>query len=137
MVEAFPWDEVPRYLLRDRDSIYGTHFQQRIEHMGIEEVKIISRSPWQNPYVERVIGSIRRECLNDVMVLNAVHLRRVLQSSVDYYHVWRVHRSLDMNAPHPRRVQAPEQGQVRKLPEVGGLHHHYERIAASLEMCEA
>ena len=130
MVEAFAWDEVPRYLLRDRNSIYATHFQQRIEHMGIEEVKITARSPWQNPYVERVIGSIRRECLNDVIVLNAVHLRRVLQSYVDYYHVWRVHRSLDMDVPHHRRVQAPEQGQVRKLPEVGGLRHHYERIAA-------
>ena len=98
--------------------------------MGIEEVKITPRSPWQNPYVERVIGSIRRECLNDMIVLNAVHLRGVLQSYVDYYHVWRVHRSLDMDAPHHRRVQAPEQGQVRKLPEVGGLHHHYEQIAA-------
>ena len=70
MVEAFPWDEGPRYVLRDRDSIYGTYFQQRIEHMGIEEVKITPRSPWQNPYAERVIGSIRRECLNEVIVLN-------------------------------------------------------------------
>jgi len=117
-------------VLRDRDSIYGTYFQQRIEHMGMEEVKITPRSPWQNPYAERVIGSIRRECLNEVIVLNEAHLRRVLRSYVDYYHDWRVHRSLDMDAPNYRLVQAPEQGQVSKLPEVGGLHHHYERIAA-------
>jgi transposase InsO family protein len=130
MVEAFPWDEAPRYLLRDRDAIYGMPFQQRVDNMGIEEVRIAPRSPWQNPYCERVIGSIRRECLDDVIVLNERHLRRVLQSYVDYYHTWRVHRSFDMDAPNHRRVQVPEQGQVSKLPEVGGLHHHYERQAA-------
>ncbi len=81
-------------------------------------------------YVERLIGSIRRECLNDVIVLNEKHLRRVLHSYVDYYHNWRVHRSLEMDAPEPRVVQPAELGPVRKLPEVGGLHHHYERIAA-------
>jgi putative transposase len=130
IVEAFPWDTAPRYLLRDRDSIYGTHFQQRIGNMGIEEVKIAPRSPWQSPYVERLIGSIRRECLNDVIVFNERHLRHVLHSYCDYYHTWRVHRSLDMDAPHPRPVQPPELGPTRKVPEVGGLHHHYERLAA-------
>jgi putative transposase len=130
IVEAFPWDEVPRYLLRDRDAIYGAQFQQRAGNMGIEEVKIAPRSPWQSPYVERRIGSIRRECLNEVIVLNENHLRRVLRSSMDYYHTWRVHRSLDMDAPSPRPVQRSEVGPVRKVPEVGGLHHHYERIAA-------
>jgi putative transposase len=130
IVEAFPWDEAPRYLLRDRDSIYGAQFQQRVGNMGIEEVQIAPRSPGQSPYVERLIGSIRRECLEDVIVLNEWHLRRMLQSYVDYYHTWRVHRSLDMDAPEPRPVQCPEVGPVRKLPEVGGLHHHYERIAA-------
>ena len=129
IVEAFPWDSAPRYLLRDRDAIYGAQFQHRVGNMGIEEVKIAPRSPWQNPYVERLIGSIRRECLNEVIVLNEAHLRRILQSYADYYHVWRVHRALDMDAPNHRRVQAPAQGQVRKLPEVGGLHHHYERQA--------
>ena len=98
--------------------------------MGIEEVKIAPRSPWQNPYVERLIGSVRRDVLNDVIVLNERHLRRVLHSYVSYYHTWRVHRSLNMDAPEPRAVQPPEPASVRKVPEVGGLHHHYERIAA-------
>jgi transposase InsO family protein len=130
MVEAFPWKTAPRYVLRDRDAIYGTAFQQRVKNMGIDDVKIAPRSPWQNPYVERVIGSIRRECLDHVIVLTEQHLRRALQSYVDYYHTWRVHRALDMDAPHYRPVQAPELGDVRKRPEVGGLPHHYERMAA-------
>lgn len=130
IVDAFPWETAPRYLLRDRDSIYSTAFQQRVKNMGIEEVKIAPRSPWQSPYVERLIGSIRCECLDDVIVLNERHLRRVLQSYVDYYHTWRVHRSLDMDTPARRPVHPPEPGAVRKLPEVGGLHHHYERMAA-------
>ncbi|PON19130.1 integrase [Candidatus Entotheonella serta] len=98
--------------------------------MGIEEVKTAPRSPWQNPYCERVIGSIHRDALDHVIVLNDRQLRRVLNSYVDYYHCWRVHRSLDMDAPEPRAVQSLELGPVRKLPEVGGLHHHYERRAA-------
>ena len=97
--------------------------------MGIDEVKIAPRSPWQNPYCERVIGSIRRECLNDVIVLNEQHLKRLLRSYVGYYHTWRTHRSLEMDAPEPRVIQPPEMGPIRKLPEVGGLHHHYARIA--------
>jgi putative transposase len=130
IVEAFPWDTAPRYLLRDRDAIYGEYLQQRITNMGIEEVKIAPRSPWQNPYCERVIGSIRRECLNEVIVLNEQHLKRLLRSYVGYYHTWRTHRSLAMDAPEPRVIQPPEMGPVRKLPVVGGLHHHYERIVA-------
>jgi transposase InsO family protein len=130
IVEAFPWDTAPRYLLRDRDSIYGEVFQDRVAHMGIEEVKITPRSPWQSPYCERVIGSIRRDALDHVMVLNDRHLRRVLECYVDYYHHWRTHLSLEMDAPESRAVQPPELGPVRKQPEVGGLHHHYERIAA-------
>jgi putative transposase len=130
IVEAFPWETVPCYLLRDRDSIYGAAFQDRVGRMGIEEVKTAPRSPWQSPYVERVIGSIRRDALDHVIVLNERHLRRVLQSYIDYYHHWRTHRSLDMNAPETRPVQPPEVGSIRKLPEVGGLHHHYERQAA-------
>jgi putative transposase len=130
LVEACPLDEVPRYLLRDRDAIDGAQFQQRAGNMGIEEVKIAPRSPWQSPYVERLIDSIRRECLNEVIVLNENHLRRVLRSYMDYYHTWRVHRSLELDAPLPRPVQRSEVGPVRKLPEVGGLHHHNERVAA-------
>jgi putative transposase len=130
IVEACSWGTSPRYLLRDRDSIYSTVFQRRVEHLGMEEVKIAPHSPWQNSYAERVIGSIRRECLNEVIVLNERHLRRVLQSYMHYYHHWRTHRSLEMDAPEPRAIQLPAVGPVRNLPEVGGLHHHYERIAA-------
>jgi len=130
IVEAFPWDTAPRYLLRDRDSIYGAFFQTRVANIGIEEVKIAPSSPWQNPYVERVIGSIRRDALDHVIVFDERHLHRVLRLYIDDDHRWRVHRSLDMDAPDPRPVQPPELGQVRKLPEVGGLHHHYERRAA-------
>ena len=130
IVDAFPWDTAPRYLLRDRDSIYGVVFQSRVENMGIEEVKTAPRSPWQNPYVERVIGSIRRDVLDHVIVLGERHLRRVLRSYFDYYHHWRTHRSLLMDAPEPRAIQPPEMGRVIKMPEVGGLHHHYERRAA-------
>jgi transposase InsO family protein len=98
--------------------------------MGIEEVKIAPQSPWQNPYCERVIGSIRRDVLDHVIVLNERHLHRVLRSYLDYYHTWRTHQSLEMDAPEPRAMQPPALGPVRKRPEVGGLYHHYERIAA-------
>jgi putative transposase len=130
VVDAFPWDEAPRYLLRDRDRIYSTSFRQRVRHMGIEEVVIAPRSPWQNPYVERLIGSIRRECLDHVIVLHARHLRRLLTGYFQYYHHWRTHRALAMDCPMPRPVQRPEAGLIREGPEVGGLHHHYERRAA-------
>jgi putative transposase len=130
MIEAFPWDKAPRYLLRDRDRIYGAYFRQRVRHMGIEEVLIAPKSPWQNPYVERLIGSIRRECLDHVIVLHERHLRRLLTSYFSYYHAWRTHRALDMDCPVPRPVQRPEIGPIREVPEVGGLHHHYEWRAA-------
>jgi hypothetical protein len=130
IVEAFPWDTAPRYLLRDRDSIYGETFQDRVGHMGIEEGKIAPRSPWQHPYCERVIGSIRCDALDHVIVLNEQHLRRVLRSYFDYYHDWRTHLSMEMDTPTSRAVQPPELGPVKKRPEVGGLHHHYARIAA-------
>jgi putative transposase len=130
IVEAFPWDEAPCYLLRDRDRIYGDRFRQRVGNLGIEEVKIAPHSPWQNPYAERLIGSIRRECLNDMIVLNEQHLKRVLHSYVAYYHHWRTHRSLEMDAPLTRPVHGPELGSVHKVTEVGGRHYHYERRAA-------
>jgi putative transposase len=129
VVDAFPWDEAPRYLLHDRDRIYGDAFRQRVRHMSIEEVRIAPRSPWQNPYVERVIGSIRRELLDHVVVLNERHLQRLLQLYLGYYHGYRTHRALDMDTPIPRPIQPPELGRVRKVAEVGGMHHHYERIA--------
>jgi transposase InsO family protein len=127
IIAAFPWETVPRYLLRDRDAIYNAAFQERVGHMGIEEVKIAPRSPWQNPYYERVIGNIRRDALAHVIVRNEQHLRRVLRSYVNYYHHWRTHRSLKMDTPKPRATQPRELGLARKVPEVGGLHHHYER----------
>jgi putative transposase len=130
IVEAFPWDTAPRYLLRDRDSIYSGVFQHRIKNMGIEEVKIAPRSPWQNPYCERLIGSIRRDVLDHVIVLNDRHLKRVLSAYIAYYHRFRTHLALEMDCPYPRAVEPPEMGGVMALPEVGGLHHHYERQAA-------
>jgi putative transposase len=130
VVEAFPWDEAPRYLLRDRDRIYGASFRQRVQHMGIEEVLIAPRSPWQNPYIERLIGSIRRECLDHVIILHERHLRRLLTDYFYYYHHWRTHRALAMDCPQPRLVQRPDNGLIWEVPEVGGLHHHYERRAA-------
>ena len=130
MVEAFPWDEAPRFLVRDRDSIYGGEFRRRIRNMGIEEVLIAPRSPWQNPFVERLIGSIRRECLDHVVVFSGGHLRRLLSNYFAYYHRSRIHQGLEMDCPQPRRVQQPELGHVVAIPQVGGLHHRYQRRAA-------
>ncbi len=129
IVQAFPFDESPRFLLRDRDSIYGDFFRRRIENMGIEEVVTAPRSPWQNPYVERLHGSVRRECLNHVIVLNERHLRRILSSYLEYYHEARAHLSLSRNSPIPREIEAPECGKVIAVPQVGGLHHRYRRAA--------
>ena len=130
IVNAFPWEEAPRYLLRDRDGVYGEAFRRRVRNMDIKQVIIAPRSPWQNAYAERLIGSIRRECLDHVVVLNEDHLTRVLRSYFDYYHDWRTHLSLDMDCPEPRDIQSAEAGGIIEVPEVGGLHHHYERRAA-------
>ncbi|MDA2935323.1 integrase core domain-containing protein [Acidobacteria bacterium AH-259-D05] len=130
MIEAFPEDTAPCYLLRDRDKIYGDYFRQRIRGMGIKEVLSAPRSPWQSPYVERLIGSIRRECLNHLIVLGEKHLRRILRRYLDYYHQSRTHLSLEKDPPIPRTVQPPELGPIVEIAEVGGLHHHYERRAA-------
>jgi hypothetical protein len=117
-------------LLRDRDAIYGEVFRQRVAGMGIGEVLSAPASPWQNPYAERLIGSIRRDCLNHVVVLGEQHLRRVRASYLAYYHGSRTHLSLAKDAPTPRRVQAVTEGDVIAFREVGGLHHRYERRAA-------
>ena len=130
IVEAFPWDTAPKYLLRDRDGVYGSEFQKRVKSLGIEEVLTAPRSPWQNAFVERVIGSIRRDCLDHVVVLNERHLKRILTGYFDYYHRWRTHLSLGMDSPDARAVQPRELGKVVQFLEVGGLHHHYERLAA-------
>ncbi len=129
-VEAFPFDEAPRYMIRDRDGIYGDYFQKRVERMGIDEVLIAPQSPRQNPYVERMIGSIRRECLDHLIVLNEVHLKRILNSYFDYYHNSRTHLSLDRNSPVPREVEPQKRGRVLSVPQVSGLHHRYTRVAA-------
>ena len=130
VVEAFPWDEAPRFLMRDRDSIYGGAFSSRVRGLGIEEVKSAPRSPWQNPYVERVIGSIRRELTDRVIVLGERHLLRLMHDYVDYYNESRTHLSLGKDTPNGREVQGPELGEVEPFPQVGGLHHRYERRAA-------
>jgi len=130
IIEAFPWNSAPAYLLRDRDRIYGDDFRQRVTAMGIREVLIARRSPWQSPYVERLIGSIRRDCLDHVIVLNERHLRRLLSSYLRYYHGVRTHLALEKDAPDRRPVQPRAAGRVIALPQVGGLHHHYVRFAA-------
>jgi putative transposase len=130
LIEAFPEDTAPRWLLRDRDAIYGDVFRRRIASMGIGEVVSSPSSPWQNPYAERVIGSIRRECLDHVIVLGQRHLQRLLAAYLTYYFRARTHLALEKDAPTPRRVQGPTEGLVLAFPEVGGLHHRYERRAA-------
>jgi putative transposase len=130
IIDAFPADGTePRFLLRDRDSIYGVFFRRRMRNMGIEEVVASRRSPWQNPYAERVIGSIRRECTDHLIVLGENHLRRILLSYQIYYNESRTHLSLVRNSPLPRSVELPSNGKVVAIPHVGGLHHRYSRAA--------
>ena len=127
LLEAFPFETAPRYLLRDRDRTYGQEFRKQVSVMNIKEVLSAPRSPWQRAYVERVIGSIRRECLDHLIVLNQESLRRTLRSYLSYYHRSRLHLSLERDSPESRAVQSI--GRVVAFPEVGGLHHRYERVA--------
>jgi hypothetical protein len=129
VVEAFPDDTAPRFMIRYRDGIHGAYFRDRVKHTGIEQVVIAYRSPWQSPYVERLIGSIRRECLRHVIVLNERHVKRILTSYLEYYHEDRAQLSLDRNAPFPREIELPERGRVISIARVGGLHHRYRRAA--------
>ena len=130
LVQAFPYDAVPQYVLRDRDRIYGEEVRRQLKDMGIKQVLTAPRSPWQTPYVERLIGSIRRECLDHIIVINSESLRATLRSYFSYYHDSRCHLSLDKDSPDTREVQPPERGMVVEIPKVGGLHHRYERRAA-------
>jgi putative transposase len=130
ITEAFPWDTAPRYLLRDRDRSYGHGFRDRVRVMGIEEVMTAPRAPWQNPFVERVIGSIRRECLDHVVIFNERHLRRVLSSYFRYYHESRTHLGLNKDCPETRSISPPTAGKIIAVARVGGLQHRYERRAA-------
>ena len=129
-VEAFPDDTAPGYLIRDRDGIFGHVFDNQIEAMGIDHALIAPRSPWQNGYVERVIGSIRRECLNHVIAINEWHLRWILKGYIRYYMSTRTHLGLEKDTPKSRSVQRVDSGKVVEVPAVGGLHHRYERRAA-------
>jgi transposase InsO family protein len=130
IVDIFPNDTAPSYLLRDRDHVYGEPFRHRVKGMRITEVLTAPRSPGQNPFAERLIGSVRRECLDHVVVLGERHLRRTLTAYFAYYHRARTHLALDKDAPGVRPVEEPEMGRVVPLREVGGLHHRYVRRAA-------
>ena len=130
IVDALPDDAAPAYLLRDRDTVYGHPFRQRLKGMGIREVLTAPHSPWQNPFAERLIGSIRRECLDHLVVLGERHLRRLLTAYFAYYHRARTHLSLEKATPDGRAIERPEVGRVVQIPEVGGLHHRYVRRAA-------
>jgi transposase InsO family protein len=128
--EAWPWNSAPRFVIRDRDATCGWDFRRTVGALGIDEVLTAPRAPWQNPFVERMIGSIRRECLDHVIVWNERSLRRHLQQYLAYYHQWRTHVALDKDPPIPRATQTPSDGRVVAVPHVGSLHHHYERRAA-------
>jgi putative transposase len=118
IIEAFPFETAPRYLLH------------RVARMGIEQVCTAPRSPWQNPYVERLIGSVRRECLNHLIIWDESHLRRIVRNYLAYYHASRTHLSLNKDAPEGRLQESAEVGEIRAIPVVGGLHHRYTRHAA-------
>ena len=129
ILQAFPFDTSPRFLIRDRDGIYGDEVVRTLENLGIEEKVISARSPWQNGYCERVVGTLKRECLNHVIIMNQDHLRRILKSYLEYYHESRTHLGLDKDAPDGRQVEPPDHGPVMRRPMVGGLHSRYYRDA--------
>jgi transposase InsO family protein len=126
LTEAFPWEAAPRYLIRDRDRIYGAVVTRRLRAMGIRDKPTAPASPWQNGFAERLIGSIRRECVDHFIVLGEAHLRRILRNYARYYNVMRTHRSLDKDAPVSRPVQRT--GIIKSHTVLGGLHHHYVRV---------
>jgi transposase InsO family protein len=126
ITDAFPWDEAPDYLIRDRDASYGHAVTKRVAAMGIRDHPTAARSPWQNGYAERLIGSIRRECLDHAVVFNEAHLRRILATYASYYNAFRTHLSLGKDAPAHRQIQ--QLGQLTARPILGGLHHQYCRI---------
>src|ERR1700681_1980446 len=126
MTEAFPWDDAPKYLIRDRDRIYGAVVTRRLRAMGIRDKPAAPASPWQNGFAERLIGSIRRECLDHIIVLGKEHLRRILKNYADYYNGVRTHRSMNKDAPVSRQVQ--RFGVINSRAILGGLHRQYVRI---------
>ncbi|SDS84327.1 integrase core domain-containing protein [Bradyrhizobium canariense] len=126
ITEAFPWDQAARYMIRDCDRIYGAVVTRRLRTMGIRDKPIAPASPWQNGFAERLIGSIRRECVDHFIVLGEAHLRQILQSYARYYNDVRTHRSLDKDAPVSRQIQRI--GSIKSHAILGGLHHHYARV---------
>jgi len=126
VTEAFPWNEAPRHLLRDRDRAFGHAYGRRVRAMGIRDHPVAARSPWQNGHVERLIGSVRRECLDQIVVFGEAHLRRVLKTYAGYYNQVRTHLSLDKDSPNFRSSHSV--GSVVAMPILGGLHHQYIRI---------
>jgi len=126
LTEAYGWQEAPRYIVRDRDRVYGEAFIRRLRAMGIRDRPIAPHSPWQNGYAERLIGSIRRECLDHVVVLGERHLRHLLKSYQTYYNEVRTHLSLHKDSPVSRAVQTV--GRMLAIPVLGGLHHQYLRV---------
>jgi transposase InsO family protein len=126
ITEAFPWDRAPKYLIRDNDRAFGVAFKARVRAMGIRDRPTSFRSPWQNGYVERLIGTVRRECTNHLIVFNAEHLRRILSRYARYYNEVRTHVSLGKDAPYTRPIE--RYGNIIAHPILGGLHHRYARI---------
>jgi transposase InsO family protein len=126
IVEGFPWDQTPAYLVRDRDAVYGSVVKRRLRGLGIRDRPIAPASPWQNAYVERLIGSVRRECIDHVIILGEAHLRRIMSRYASYYNQSRTHLALEKDAPISRPVQSF--GRIITEPMVAGLHHRYARI---------
>jgi transposase InsO family protein len=126
ITKAFPWDDAPKYLIHDRDQIYGAVVTRRLRAMGIRDQPTAPASPWRNGFADRLIGSIRRECLDHIIVLGEAHLRRILKSYADYYNGVRTHRSLNKDAPVSRQIQPT--GSIKSHAILGGLHHHYVRV---------
>jgi transposase InsO family protein len=129
LTEAFPYDQAPRFLIRDGDQKYGDAVKQGIGNLDIDGMQTAHGSPWQNPFVERFIGSLRRECLHHVIVLSEDHLQRIVENYLDYYHNCRTHLSLERNAPNARETLSRDAGPVISIPRVNGLHHEYRRAA--------
>ena len=127
LVNAFPYDSAPKYVIRDRDKIYGAGFVRRVRAMGIEQVLTAPHSPWQNPYCERVIGTLRRDCLDHVIVVGENHLRRILRKYLEYYHGSRTHLALGKDAPEPCKRESIDGGKVAALPQ--------ELVYSSLSKC--
>ena len=128
--EAFPFDSTPRYLLHDNGSAFSRQFRRTLKNLGIESVRTAYRSPWQNPFIERVQGTLQREALDQLIILNERHLRRVLSVYVEnYYNTVRPHLSINRNAPIPREIDSPSNGRIVSTPILGGLHHSYRRGA--------